>query len=312
MKKILYSFLLIFFSSTCTSYAYCLWPDYPTDRVCLWGNNCTTGNCTTGYGTFEWSNNNKYKGEWLNGKRHGKGVFTDGSGFEYNGEWENDKKHGKGVEKQLPEFYVYEGDFKDGMRSGKGTAFYGNKSNKYTGDWENNKRHGTGTMVWINDEGKIDRYEGEWKNDQRDGNGMRQYENGITYIGGWKNNLESGKGTLHFIDGSTYEGVWEEGKLQRKYDNIRSLIAIEKEEREAMKENDFMESEYEDDLQTTNTLLSENEITLDSYKYYNKYCPNDFNKKVTCTKSGDLFSCTSEDELGEGLNLREALIQSCF
>ncbi|MFN9908956.1 MAG: hypothetical protein ACK56F_23010 [bacterium] len=34
-----------------------------------------------------WLNGDRYEGEFLNGKIHGKGVFTPISGDSYNGEW---------------------------------------------------------------------------------------------------------------------------------------------------------------------------------------------------------------------------------
>ena len=40
----------------------------------------------------------------------------------------------------------YEGNFKDGMKNGKGTYIYSNGS-KYEGEWKDNKKHGKGIFT---------------------------------------------------------------------------------------------------------------------------------------------------------------------
>ena len=67
-----------------------------------------------GKGTYEYKlskynktslKNAKYEGDWVDGKREGKGVMTYGKPHyknqngqkQYEGEWKNDKQHGKGI-----------------------------------------------------------------------------------------------------------------------------------------------------------------------------------------------------------------------
>lgn len=66
-----------------------------------------------GYGTFVWSNGNKYQGGWEKNQQKGKGmldclidsapavhatgIFTWANNSKYEGEYENGKKHGFGV-----------------------------------------------------------------------------------------------------------------------------------------------------------------------------------------------------------------------
>ena len=38
-----------------------------------------------------------YEGEWLDGKMHGRGLYTFPNGNKYDGEWQNDVKEGYGV-----------------------------------------------------------------------------------------------------------------------------------------------------------------------------------------------------------------------
>ena len=64
----------------------------------LWSNvvlaNCV-GNCLDGYGTYTWSDGNKYIGLWKNSKQNGQGTFTwasgDFAGDKYVGEVKNGK-----------------------------------------------------------------------------------------------------------------------------------------------------------------------------------------------------------------------------
>jgi len=38
-----------------------------------------------------------YEGDFVNGKRHGSGVYVSVSGARYEGEWQNDMRHGYGI-----------------------------------------------------------------------------------------------------------------------------------------------------------------------------------------------------------------------
>ena len=47
---------------------------------------------------YTWADGAKYVGEFKNGKRHGKGTFTDVNGKSTSGRYENDKKVGRNTE----------------------------------------------------------------------------------------------------------------------------------------------------------------------------------------------------------------------
>ena len=49
----------------------------------------------------EYYDNGSYTGEFLNGKKHGKGTFTWSDGNRFVGQWRNDKRYGEGT-------YIYE------------------------------------------------------------------------------------------------------------------------------------------------------------------------------------------------------------
>ena len=57
---------------------------------------CVSGDCQNGYGVYEF-NQGRYEGDWVDSKRHGKGVMTYLSGGSYEGDWRNDKRNGQGV-----------------------------------------------------------------------------------------------------------------------------------------------------------------------------------------------------------------------
>lgn len=56
--------------------------------------------------------NNRYKGQWLNGSRHGKGTFYYANGAYYSGEWQDHVKHGKGRH-VFEDGRIYDGPFEN-------------------------------------------------------------------------------------------------------------------------------------------------------------------------------------------------------
>ena len=50
-----------------------------------------------GKGVYYFLNQNKYDGEYKEGKKEGKGIYYYNNGDKYDGEWKNDKKEGKGI-----------------------------------------------------------------------------------------------------------------------------------------------------------------------------------------------------------------------
>jgi len=89
-----------------------------------------------------------YKGDWINGRYHGKGVFVDASGSKYEGDFFKGRMHGYGIQ----EYYngaKFEGEYIGGKRS-YGTYYFAN-GGKYIGGWKNGKQHGEG--IFINEYG---------------------------------------------------------------------------------------------------------------------------------------------------------------
>ena len=125
---------------------------------------------------------NVYKGNFLKGKAHGKGVFTWSSGEVYEGEWVKGYKHGRGVWK-------------------------GNSTEYFIGDWKRGKPYGYGMHIWTNG----DRYEGEWKKGLKFGKGTDIFANGDVYVGEYIDGKFSGKGKFIWSQGMVYEGDFKDG-----------------------------------------------------------------------------------------------------
>jgi len=129
--------------------------------------------------------NNKnalYMGELIDKKRDGQGVCRWEDGNVYDGEWREDKRHGRG------KFLI------------------GETGDEYVGEWKHGKADGYGVMTWV----LGTRYEGLWRENRRNGFGTFYYLDGIIYRGEWVENKRQGNGTLHFSDGSMFIGQFVE------------------------------------------------------------------------------------------------------
>ncbi|PNW87874.1 hypothetical protein CHLRE_01g005450v5 [Chlamydomonas reinhardtii] len=85
----------------------------------------------------------KFEGTMEHGVRTGKGTYTWGvSGAVYTGDYVNGKKHGKG-KMVYPDKGVYEGDWVEDVMQGQGTYTYPN-GDIYQGAFWAGKRHGKG------------------------------------------------------------------------------------------------------------------------------------------------------------------------
>jgi hypothetical protein len=97
MKKIFFIIFIVFFNTNVFSKS--ILPECKGSKIKEY-NNC--------YKTGKYSNGDRYEGEFVNGKFHGKGIYTWPDGRRYEGEYENDKKHGYGSY-YWPDGKCYEG-----------------------------------------------------------------------------------------------------------------------------------------------------------------------------------------------------------
>lgn len=96
---------------------------------------------------YEYQNRREiYYGEWLNDKRHGRGVQQWLDGSRYEGYWLNDKANIKG---KL--FHsngdTYEGEWLNDKANGKGLYLHVG-GEYYDGEWKEDKQHGKGVETW--------------------------------------------------------------------------------------------------------------------------------------------------------------------
>jgi hypothetical protein len=83
----------------------------------------------------------------------------------------------------------------------------------YTGEFKNGLRHGRGHMKYANGR----EYHGEWVADQRQGYGEQNWKDNpkyISYRGYWAQNLPNGTGTMAFRSGQVYTGGFKDARLQ--------------------------------------------------------------------------------------------------
>ena len=90
----------------------------------MWGGDISKwSNCT---GEENINGRHQYKGEFLNGQRHGFGVMDvlhpDFKGDNYVGEWKNGAFNGQGTY-TFANGNKYVGEFKDGKSNGQGTYY---------------------------------------------------------------------------------------------------------------------------------------------------------------------------------------------
>ncbi|MBQ4584799.1 MAG: hypothetical protein IJA82_01170 [Clostridia bacterium] len=119
--------------------------------------------------------------------RNGNIKISDDT-YEYIGGWSSQERNGIGKE-------IYK---KKGLSSRKDWV----QDMVYEGEWKNDMRHGKGKILWENG----DTYEGEWKNDEPCGKGKLTSPNGDVCEGYFENDIPRGKVKVTYNNGDTYEG----------------------------------------------------------------------------------------------------------
>ena len=160
----------------------------------------------TGWGKEKNTNGDILEGKFINGKLNGKGIYKNNiKGIYYNGDYKNGLKEGKGKEKNSK--FEYEGEYKNDKLNGKGKIKFNQKNCEYEGDFKNNNIFGYGIFKWEN--GEI--YEGNLNNGCISGRGKYTYPDGQIYEGDYVRGIKQGFGKLTFPNGNIYEGPFDKG-----------------------------------------------------------------------------------------------------
>jgi hypothetical protein len=191
---------------------------------------CQSGDCVNGFGVYEFSNGDVYKGNWLNGVKNGYGEYYWISGNVYKGNYHNDEQSGQGT------VFFQNGDvqisnYENGIETnqisytwgsrkptictgdcfnGFGKRIYANAV--YEGNWMNGEESGKGKMDWTNGNS----YDGFWQNGKKNGFGVMVFGNGKKYEGEFVDGKREGRGTFYYLDGDRYSGDWKQGNRTGK------------------------------------------------------------------------------------------------
>ena len=162
----------------------------------------------TGWGREARRNGEVLEGRFTNGKVNGKGVFMTTKGNKYVGDILNNRLHGKG--KLTTRNLQYAGDFKNNKMDGKGKIIF-NNGHQYEGDFRENQINGHGKFMWQNG----DTYEGIMYKGKMNGFGKYTYAaNGQIYEGDFVNGVKRGMGKIIYPSGKIYEGKFVNGVPQ--------------------------------------------------------------------------------------------------
>ena len=152
----------------------------------------------------------RYKGEFRDNKKDGKGLHVWANGDKFDGDFVADEPAGRG----LWEFATgdrYEGDIAKGKFNGKGTLTT-KAGDKYVGTFVDSLQHGKGVYQFANG----DKYDGEMKQGKLAGVGVYTSKNGDRREATFVDGVAQGQGVYHFSNGDRYEGEFQSGALTGK------------------------------------------------------------------------------------------------
>ena len=121
------------------------------DRLvqCLWASSRQhPTQAFTGFKTIEATfTGDYYSGEFHKGFYHGRGKHISDLAAIYEGDYVFGRRPGKGV-MEYPSGYTSDGDWFDDQRHGQGTFIERKTGNKYVGGYKDGRRHGKGISYW--------------------------------------------------------------------------------------------------------------------------------------------------------------------
>lgn len=182
-----------------------------------------------GRGRQVWKDGSIYEGYWLSDRCHGYGRVIHADGEYYIGSWLENKADGKG-EMGAKDGSSYVGYFRADKKDGKGIEKVSDGS-VYDGDFTKGLRHGEGRLVFATGQvyagdfisGKIQgvgkmtwkdgrSYIGDFRDNKMHGRGEFSWPDGKKYIGNYQLDKKHGEGIMQWSDGSKYQGPFYQGK----------------------------------------------------------------------------------------------------
>ncbi len=163
------------------------------------------------------SKNDRYYGEMLGNKRHGRGIWYVDNGL-YEGYFMNDLANGYG-KFISPNGDIFTGDWENSNKK-KGTEIF-NNGNVFKGEYKND-HFSFGTMIYKD---KKEIFKGQFKNNKKYGKGVLtviQNDEEVTYEGEWFNDKLNGSCVIKYSSGDIEEAVYNYGNLynkKKKFDN---------------------------------------------------------------------------------------------
>ena len=216
--------------------------DYEGEQ-CVFNGELEDNEKINGEGSIVLSNGRKFEGNFINGKLNGFGKYIDENGAIYEGNFDNGVLNGngkiikikeedndinktrkeinkityigniknfkkEGFGKEICPEYIYEGNYHDDMRNGKGKIKFLNKGDFYEGEFLNDKITGYGKYIWFNNQ----EYIGNFFEGDMNGKGKYIWPDGKEYEGDYVNNKREGEGQFKWKNGDIFKGVFHEGK----------------------------------------------------------------------------------------------------
>ena len=152
-------------------------------------------------GMLVYENGDYYIGNFYNGNVCNKGTLVLTDYITYTGEWKDNKKNGYGIETCHEDESVYEGEFVNGEKEGKGVLKFKDGS-YYSGNFKNSKFDGEGQFNWP--DGK--KYVGEFREGKIHGKGEYTWPDGNRYVGCYENGVKKGEGVYYWKSGNYFKG----------------------------------------------------------------------------------------------------------
>ena len=178
---------------------------------------------------LNWMKNGKGKEYYFDGKTKFEGIYLndkkwEGKGYDKNNNIVYELKKGKGFIKEYNDFngeLIFEGEYLNGKRNGKGKEYEYNGNLIFEGEYLNGKRNGKGKEY--NFFGELE-FEGEYLNRKRHGKGKEYYNGELIFEGEYLYGYRL-KGKYYINERLEYEGEYlfynkYNGKGFDEYGNI--------------------------------------------------------------------------------------------